>query len=432
MTNRMFEDYEELNNKKLFKNIEKSINSNKKYSCFNMNIEITRKCNFACEHCMRGDAQNITITKEIIDRIFEEIQDVKGFINLTGGEPLIAIDMIEYFVNKLIESKWEPSFLGFVTNGNVVSSNQKIIDLLCRLAEKKNIKCSIGISIDEFHTKFDKENATAKLTYDFFIDELKKRNKYTTEPTKGKVFIEYQETHDNFKSIGRFEKYKFEKHPTLNVIPCLKNQNSHFIDIENNTIHCLISILANGDICNISDYSYEEIKNLSIGNLLKSNFKEIIDKNNFNSLFLCTELNNYNKILKQCKFNPQVKLREPLIDYICLQLMRFEKTMHIRKLVHKKYPNVPGWIIAKKIPMPTEEQWNLMLFDMHQNKYQKSNGEKTEDVFKFNLKQMQKFLNMFDDDWNEFSYPFDIYSNFDDLVLNSKLLKEFEILNNKQ
>lgn len=133
----MFQDYEELNNEKLFKNIEKSINSNKKYSCYNINIEITRKCNFACEHCMRGDAQNITITKEIIDRIFDEIQDVKGFINLTGGEPLIAIDMIEYFVNKLIESKWEPLLFGIVTNGNVISSNQKIIDLLCRLAEKK-------------------------------------------------------------------------------------------------------------------------------------------------------------------------------------------------------------------------------------------------------------------------------------------------------
>lgn len=124
---------------------------------------------------MRGDAQNITITKEIIDRIFDEIQDVKGFINLTGGEPLIAIDMIEYFIDKLIESKWEPSFLGFATNGNVISSNKKIIDLLCRLAEEKNIKCSLDISIDEFHAKFDKDNAIAKSTYDFFVSELKKK-----------------------------------------------------------------------------------------------------------------------------------------------------------------------------------------------------------------------------------------------------------------
>lgn len=431
MTNRMFEDYEELNNKKLFKNIERAINSNKKYSCYNMNIEITRKCNFACEHCMRGDAQNITITKEIIDKIFDEIQDVKGFINLTGGEPLIAIDMIEYFVNKLIESKWEPLLFGIVTNGNVISSNQKIIDLLCRLAEKKNIKCSLDISIDEFHAKFDKDNAIAKSTYDFFVSELKKRNKYTLEPANGKVLIDFQERDNNFLTIGRFKKYTFEKHPKVNVIPCLRNQNSHFIDIENNTVHCLVVVLANGDIYSKSAYSYEEIKNLSTGNLLKSNFKEIIDKNNFDSLFLCTELNNYNKVLQQYKFNSQVQLREPLIAYLCLQLMRFEKTMHIRKRLHKKYPNVPGWIIAKKIPMPTENQWNLMLFDMYKNKYQKSNGEKTEDVFKFDLEQMQKFLNMFDDDWNEFSYPFDIYSNFDDLVLNSKLLKEFEILNNK-
>lgn len=431
MTNRMFEDYEEINNEKLFEDIEKSINSNEKYSCTNLYIQLTRKCNFSCEHCFAGDAQDVTMSKKIIDKIFDEIQDVKGFLHIMGGEPLIAIDTFEYFINKLIESKWKPSFFGFITNGNVVSSNQKIIDLLCRLVEEKDIVCSVGISIDEFHAKFDKDNAIAKSTYDFFVSELKKRNKYTLKDVKGKISIYTNDVTNSLNGAGRFKKYTYEKHPKFNVKPCLMKNGLHLIDIENNTIFCSIEIFANGNVCNWVSYSHEDSDISSFGNLLKNNFKEIIDNHNFNSLFICTEIKNYYNVVYNSKFNPKVQLREPLIAYLCLQLMRFEKTMQIRKRIHKKYPNVPGWIIAKKIPMPTENQWNLMLFDMYQNKYQKSNGEKTEDVFKFDLEQMQKFLNMFDDDWNEFSYPFDIYSNFDDLVLNSKLLKEFEILNNK-
>ena len=27
-------------------------------------VEVTRKCNLKCEHCMRGEAQNVTLTKE--------------------------------------------------------------------------------------------------------------------------------------------------------------------------------------------------------------------------------------------------------------------------------------------------------------------------------------------------------------------------------
>ena len=34
-------------------------------------LEITRRCNMSCEHCMRGEAQNIDMDLSIIDKIFE-------------------------------------------------------------------------------------------------------------------------------------------------------------------------------------------------------------------------------------------------------------------------------------------------------------------------------------------------------------------------
>lgn len=40
-----------------------------KYILNNIAIEVTRKCNAKCSHCMRGESQNIDTTKEIIDSI---------------------------------------------------------------------------------------------------------------------------------------------------------------------------------------------------------------------------------------------------------------------------------------------------------------------------------------------------------------------------
>ena len=57
-------------------------------------IEMTRECNLKSEHCMRGDAQNITITPEIIDKTLDNIETIFS-LTLTGGEPFLHPDMIE-------------------------------------------------------------------------------------------------------------------------------------------------------------------------------------------------------------------------------------------------------------------------------------------------------------------------------------------------
>ena len=38
-------------------------------------IEVTRRCNMQCRHCLRGDAQNVDISNEIIDRFFDGFAD---------------------------------------------------------------------------------------------------------------------------------------------------------------------------------------------------------------------------------------------------------------------------------------------------------------------------------------------------------------------
>ena len=49
-----------------------------KFDIQSLTLEVTRRCNLACEHCMRGDAQNVDMTYEMVDKILdnEEINSI--------------------------------------------------------------------------------------------------------------------------------------------------------------------------------------------------------------------------------------------------------------------------------------------------------------------------------------------------------------------
>lgn len=40
-----------------------------------VNIELTRRCNMNCEFCARGEAQNIDMSTEIIDKTLDELNN---------------------------------------------------------------------------------------------------------------------------------------------------------------------------------------------------------------------------------------------------------------------------------------------------------------------------------------------------------------------
>ncbi len=61
-------------------------------------IEVTRKCNMSCEHCLRGASQRKTIDKLHMYKIFNLIDSVCS-LNITGGEPTLAMDSLEHIVN---------------------------------------------------------------------------------------------------------------------------------------------------------------------------------------------------------------------------------------------------------------------------------------------------------------------------------------------
>lgn len=123
-------------------------------------IEVTRKCNLKCRHCLRGEAENITITKEMIDNYFDNIDGILT-LNFTGGEPLLAIDEIEYTIDKIIKDKIRVASLAVITNGTIL--DKRVADIFNKynkylhenmsylFEDKKNTKVELLISNSEFH-----------------------------------------------------------------------------------------------------------------------------------------------------------------------------------------------------------------------------------------------------------------------------------------
>lgn len=59
-----------------------------------LSVEITRKCQLKCAHCMKGEAQNIDMSVEVIDKLLESVVSI-GTLLFTGGEPTMNLQGIQ-------------------------------------------------------------------------------------------------------------------------------------------------------------------------------------------------------------------------------------------------------------------------------------------------------------------------------------------------
>ena len=97
-------------------------------------FEVTRKCNMNCIHCAKGCSQNISITKEIIDKTLDTIKDNKIYeFELFGGEPTLEPDLIEYIVDGII--KRHTIFAGFSMTTNGMIASQQVSDIFNKMGD---------------------------------------------------------------------------------------------------------------------------------------------------------------------------------------------------------------------------------------------------------------------------------------------------------
>ncbi len=135
-----------------------------------LGIELTRRCNEKCEHCLRGDAIDTDLSKEVIDALFDNnnIRLIENLL-LSGGEPTMNSEALLYLVNKIIERRVVVGTYRVIINGTYYDDKFGIA--IKRLHEyielvgwnkKYNILNAnsfgrIGISQDQYHKKAKEE-----------------------------------------------------------------------------------------------------------------------------------------------------------------------------------------------------------------------------------------------------------------------------------
>ncbi len=323
-------------------------------------FEITRKCNLKCEHCVKGAAQNITITKSIINKVLDSVGFCKS-IYLTGGEPFLEIDIIEYLVDKIIEKNITVLSFSCVTNGTIL--NNRIVNLFekinlhCRKnidnleillgenIEKDNSIVAISISCDPFHEKADYKKALNfykdKLKHTDISVELHEKEKWDIIDN-GEVALSYDgRMAENFEKLGK--------------PPCVCNSSRHRIEYEYDelkVIKCPIEIHANGNIGISTMESYKNADENKIGNIFIDTLNDMIERNIETEPFSCAEC--YRQLdCKRCML--EVGTTSPMTKIEKIQAKRaykfMEKDRNIRIQLKKAFPEAPMKDITESVLM---------------------------------------------------------------------------------
>ncbi len=116
----------------------------------NLILEVTRRCNMHCAHCLRGDAQNLDISKKTIKQLIDSVSYI-GTVTFSGGEPTLNLPAIQYFFEYAEKQGKLPYSFYVVTNGK--ENQEELALLLLKWYGKMEEKDIWGVaqSVDIYH-----------------------------------------------------------------------------------------------------------------------------------------------------------------------------------------------------------------------------------------------------------------------------------------
>jgi len=196
-------------------------------------IEITRRCNIKCSHCLRGESENKDIPLEWIDVLLSQVKSI-NLLCFTGGEPTLNIPAIQYTIQKIKENCISVDRFYIATNGmNITREFVNYCLTLKSLCEYEN-KCSVQISNDYYHSKEGDYN-------DLLLKEL---SIYSKREYRDRAKLDNWELHKEGRSTANHPKaYKKIYSPEIQSIDDLDDVPFY--------------INVNGHIINGCDWSYE-------------------------------------------------------------------------------------------------------------------------------------------------------------------------------
>lgn len=390
-----------------------------KYKLEKLFVEITRRCNKECLHCMHGTAQNANTTEEIIDKIFDDIEDVM-YIVLGSGEVLLEIPKVAYFIQKLLDSSWSTSTIEITTNGTIC--DKSIIDILELFCQFQNGNYALlRISNDQFHDVRQYRRA-----YEFYRPLVDAVNaKIQKENRTGGILLTYTQTKSaDLKSLlytgnavelidsgqGKYQHGKNVRYPFT---------SKHRVKILENTIPCMLHISFNGNIGFHEEASYDGLDSLSFGNIMSHTVSELIEKHNDSCLLLCSEADcqYFSKYSKY--YGNTGDSSHYILQY---QDAIHEKILELRHKVKELFPHVPTRYIIDRLPFPNNSEELELVLGMYQNcpDFNESILDNLKDKTAFQT-MCQAVLAYINNKAIPRKYPYELFGTEDDITQSLKL-----------
>lgn len=212
----------------------------------NVIIEVTRKCNMNCEHCLRGCAQNMDIEDSTIENLFKKVDSI-GTLTVTGGEPSLVHEKINTIVK--FAKKYNVNIDSFymVTNGKEIKIEfiQAVISLYSICETKES--CTLTYSDDMFHEEIEDENKNLLEALRFTVPRNDKTVNYNNVIPEGRA----EDNGMGWDSTKRLKLSTFDIAMDYGI-----NEGEFYINCKGNIL----------SLCDLS-YDTQDIKSLIIGNI---------------------------------------------------------------------------------------------------------------------------------------------------------------------
>lgn len=218
----------------------KSVVKKRKFE--SVKIHVSNTCNLKCSYCYASYGNygteeclmDISVASDIVEFI-KRLKDIK-YVTFFGGEPFLAVDIIEYICRELEEKHVE--FL-LQTNGTIL--NEKILEIL----QKYKIKITISLDgmkeINDYNRKFKSNRGT----YDEIVKNIEIINKklpnalQAIQGTLSKEFFSYNkyEIINFLHKLTKAPIIKLECDININTINNKKKINEEIIIFFETLIH---------------------------------------------------------------------------------------------------------------------------------------------------------------------------------------------------
>ena len=218
----------------------------------NLVIEVTRRCNMCCEHCLRGESQNLDINLTYIDQILTKVGHISN-ITFSGGEPSLNVKAIEHTLEVCEKNNIDVGSFYIVTNGKENLLPLTIASLKWfAYAYEKDI-CGLALSKDMFHESISNQKEEFLRGLSFFRED-----KFT-----------------DFNKIPLITEGRAAELSGFKTRPLYHDGIDIEVYDDELSVNSLIYLSANGDIKINCDAAYEN-DDFTIGNICENTFEEIL------------------------------------------------------------------------------------------------------------------------------------------------------------